>query len=120
MPVAITPTVRTDYFTENVTDTSLELAQIEHINLPRYTFRDAGENSRYASALHFIDGIKTESKRRYSEGLITAYRMNDIIQDLGALVYNLGEHFSYSKRYEQTRRAEYREASKEYFGLAKQ
>jgi hypothetical protein len=90
-------------FDTDVIGTSPEQEILASIALPSYTFANGKTQTRYNNAKRFIQAFKNEVSRRYDEGVIDYYQMNDIIRDFDALVWALNGHFFAAKRYERTR-----------------
>lgn len=91
-----------------------EIIMIQDIKLTYVSFNENKEKARFNNTSYFITNIKNEAMDRYSGGIISLYRMHDIITNLDSFVYDMNQYFSYQKKYEQTRVSIYKESAQSY------
>lgn len=97
-----------DFFKTNVIGNDKEFSAIDAINVKAFTYKTASWNVKYNESKKFFDWIKNEVKSRYADWKISYNQINDIINDLETLVYNLNNQFLYYKKYESTKSNTYK------------
>ena len=103
-----------DYFKDDILGSEPETALLEEITLKPITLRGSAEVKRYKSTAILVSSIKTEAVKRFQDGTIPLYRRYDIVTSLDSFVYTMNQYFFYQQRYEQTKKASFRDSARSY------
>lgn len=112
--IAFAIPVHADYFSEEISGADPEVGMIREIAINPVTFKDGKEQARFEKTRTFVSAIQNEAVIRFEDGTIPLYRQYDIITSLDGFAYTMNQYFLYQKRYEQTRKAVYKESARSY------
>lgn len=110
---------KTDFFNDNVIWKDGDIDKIDAIIIKSVSFKSSSLNSKISDSKRFFESLKNEIKKRYLSWSINSKRMNDIINDLQTLAFNLNNQFSYSKTYETSSKKMYWDMAKSSEELVK-
>ena len=87
--------LHTSYFESQITAPSKEgaLDLLAGIQLGRYKITSQTEETRLTKTQRFIYLAKKEAAKRYEEGEMNNYEMDDFARELGYLTHNMNEYF---------------------------
>lgn len=104
---------KTDFFKDNVIWNDKEFDELDAITLKSFTFSNSTNYQKYSDAKYFLQGLKDAAKQRYNNGSVSYNKMNDIINDLDYLVYNMNSQFENLSNYEKTWNSVYKKMADE-------
>ncbi len=94
------------FLKEVVKDSAIE-DRFSQIKISGGKFKNEETNARLSESRIFVGQVKREALKRYKDGKLSRYEIDDIARELEYLTYSMNQYFENMKSYERNRKSLY-------------